>query len=65
MTSFLKGNYKLAKETKKKPAKKNAASSLTEQLEEGALARLGGSMCFVIKGKTFMWVGDEGEAPSP
>ena len=65
MTSFLLGNYKLAKDAKKKPTKKKASASLTEQFEESALARLGGSMCFVIKDKTFMWTGDQGETARP
>ena len=63
MPDFLKGNYQLANEPVKKPAKKKTSPGLTEQFEESALARLGGSMCFVMKGKTFMWTGDEDEAP--
>jgi hypothetical protein len=62
MTSFLKGNYQLAKETQKKRVTRKTATRLTEQFEESALARLGGSMCFVIKDKTFMWVGKQSEA---
>ena len=64
MSSFLQGNYKLPKDTQKKPAKKKAAPSLTEKLEESALAKLGGSMCFVMKGKTFLWSGDGDETAS-
>ena len=64
MASFLKGNYRLDNEPTKKTTKERATPKLTAELEESALARLGGSMCFVIKGKTFMWTGDESEAPS-
>lgn len=64
MSNFLKGNYELKKRPAKIQTRKRAKPKLTEQLEENALARLGGSMCFVIKGKTFMWNGDDGEASS-
>lgn len=65
MTSFLKGNYRLAEGTKKKPGNRKSSKGLTEQLEESALAKLGGSMCFVMKGKTFLWTGDKGETSRP
>jgi hypothetical protein len=65
MTSFLKGNYRLANEIKSKPSDRKPTKSLTDQFEESALAKLGGSMCFVMKGKTFLWTGDEGETPRP
>lgn len=32
---------------------------LTAKFEESALAKLGGSLCFVMKGDTFVWKGDE------
>ena len=64
MPSFLKGNYQVAKETVKKPVEENSTPSLTEQFEESTLARLGGSMCFVMKGKNFMWTGDENDTLS-
>ena len=61
MANILKGNYKLRKEQNKQPAKKASTKGLTEQFEEAALSKLGGSLCFVTKGKTFVWTGDEGE----
>ena len=61
MPEFLKGNYQLANDTMKKPRKRKSLKGLTENLEESALAKLGGSMCFVMKGKTFLWTGDKSE----
>lgn len=57
MTDFLKGNYQLPKKGRKRPARK--AKTLTEELEQEALSKLGGSLCFVMKDKTFLWHGDE------
>ena len=65
MSDFLKGNYQIEGETVPKPVKKRISPDLTDQFEESLLARLGGSMCFVMKGKDFMWMGDEDDAPSP
>ena len=64
MTSFLKGNYELPATPKVRSSRKRTTKSLTEKFEESALAKLGGSMCFVMKGKTFIWTGDEGEEAS-
>jgi hypothetical protein len=60
MADFLKGNYKLSKKPgaqAPKPAKK-AGNKLTQEFEQAALSKLGGSLCFVMKKNTFMWSGD-------
>lgn len=64
MSSFLKGNYQLPEGSNQKRRGKKSSKSLTEQFEEKALAKLGGSMCFVMKGKTFVWTGEESEEAS-
>ena len=54
MPKFLKGNYRLPKgkgAVNRPPAKKD----LTQRFEEHALAKLGGSLCFVMKRGTFVW----------
>lgn len=56
MSELLKGNYELPKEKRAPPAKKE--KDLTERFEEAALAKLGGSLCFVMKKKQFVWKGD-------
>lgn len=58
MAKFLKGNYDLPKR-KKRSATKERKKDLTDKFEESALAKLGGSLCFVMKKKTFLWEGDE------
>ena len=67
MPEFLQGNYQLSEDQKKKVQSKASEETegLTEQFEKEALAKLGGSMCFVMKGKTFLWTGEEIEKPSP
>lgn len=64
MPEFLKGNYELPDKADSEPKTEEAAKSLTELFEEQALAKLGGSMCFVKTGKTFVWSGDDIEQPS-
>ena len=67
MDDILKGNYELPDTKSGKRAnnsrKKKSPESLTDKLEQRALASLGGSMCFVMKGKTFLWTGDDSDAP--
>ena len=60
MTKFLKGNYRLPK-GKGEIAAKKTKKDLTQQFEESALAKLGGSLCFVMKKGNFVWTG-EGDA---
>jgi len=60
MGKLLKGNYELGK-GKNKSIKRARKKDLTAKFEESALAKLGGSLCFVMKKNTFVWKGDEGE----
>ena len=60
MTEFLKGNYTL--ETKIEEPGKGDAPDSTEEFERKALARLGGSICFVRR-KGFLWMGDTADGP--
>ena len=54
MTEYLKGNYKLDAKIEE-PAE--TPGDTTDEFEKKALARLGGSICFVSK-KGFLWTGD-------
>lgn len=59
MTSYLKGNYRLPK---KVTARAKKSQQTTEQkFEQESLVKMGGSIAFVMKSKTFVWKGDEGE----
>lgn len=57
MPEFLKGNYKVDATIEDKA---DAANS-TDEFEKKALARLGGSICFVSK-KGLIWNGDKDKA---
>jgi hypothetical protein len=57
MSEFLKGNYRIDVVIELSPADAEAAS--TEEFERKALARLGGSICYVSK-KGFLWQGERG-----
>lgn len=65
MSKYLKGNYDLGdtpEEPKPDTAEATAdaeAAHTTEEFEEKALERLGGSIAFVIKPKTFLWTGED------
>ena len=61
MPKFLKGNYRLPKGTAR-VAPKKAKKDLTDRLEETALSKLGGSLCFVMKKGAFVWNGSSGKA---
>jgi hypothetical protein len=70
MAEFLKGNYALPKRKRaavgKRPKQRvTSKKSLTQEFEEAALAKLGGSLCFVMKKNTFVWTGESGEAARP
>ncbi len=69
MDDILKGNYKLPDSESvnrtNTSRKKKPSESLTDKLEQSALANLGGSMCFVMKGKTFLWTGEDSDSTSP
>ena len=60
MPKVLKGNYRLPR-GKGKVTANTSRKDLTDQLEESALAKLGGSLCFVAKKGTFIWT-DQGHA---
>jgi hypothetical protein len=55
MSEYLKGNYELKVEIEE--TKADAEAAATDEFERRALARLGGSICFVSK-KGFLWTGD-------
>ena len=59
MKEFLKGNYAL--DAKIEETEEAAADGTEEEFERTALARLGGSICFVRK-KGFVWRGDDPRA---
>ncbi len=61
MAEFLKGNYRLPKRQAKVSGRRKSEKSLTQRFEEAALAKLGGSICFVVKDKTLLWTGDSSE----
>lgn len=61
MPNFMKGNYRLRKSSGRTARKPKA--SLTEQFEKQALAKLGGSLCFVTKKGNMIWSG-EGDGPT-
>ena len=56
MKEFLKGNYKVETEITEDAEAETAGA--TDEFERKALARLGGSVCFVSK-KGFVWTGEE------
>lgn len=60
MAKFLKGNYCLPR-GKNRSITRKKRKDLTARFEESALAKLGGSLCFVMKGNTFVWKGDDVE----
>ncbi len=62
MPDFLKGNYELPHRKRGRAGRKPKAS-LTDQFEKQALAKLGGSLCFVTKKGNMIWSG-EGDGTS-
>ena len=62
MKEFLKGNYTL--DAKIEDPEAIEAEGAEEEFERTALARLGGSICFVRK-KGFVWKGETGEKGGP
>lgn len=59
MAQYLKGNYRLPKKVKARVNK--SQQTIGQKFEQESLSRLGGSIAFVMKSKTFVWKGDEGE----
>ncbi|MBM3126490.1 MAG: hypothetical protein FJZ87_15710 [Chloroflexi bacterium] len=60
--SFLKGNYKLAQEVAPSQEEIPADKLLEQEYYKTALSKLGGSIAFIMKEKTFLWKGDEEDA---
>ncbi len=58
MPGFLEGNYQLPKK-KRGGSGRKAKADLTDQFEKQALAKLGGSLCFVSRKTKFIWTGEE------
>ena len=56
MSHRLKGNYDLPKDQAKPTTQ--PPETVSQEFERRALERLGGSIAFVLKGKTFVWNGD-------
>jgi hypothetical protein len=61
MPDFLKGNYNLNNDNNDTQHTKKV-KSLTEEFEENALAKLGGSICFVSKSGSLIWDGDSADS---
>ncbi len=59
MRKIMKGNYQLPR-GKKGSVSRRPKKDLPDKFEESALAKLGGSLCFVMKKHTFIWKGDKG-----
>ncbi len=65
MPKFLKGNYRLPKGKGELAVRKTKKKDLTDQFEKSALAKLGGSLCFVMKKGTFVWMDEKDDAARP
>ena len=59
MAKYLRGNYRLRKTARSKTREKKKTS--LEEFEQRALEKLGGSIAFVMKPKTFVWTGKNEE----
>lgn len=57
MSEFLKGNYSSPQVKAAEPAA-TPADGIVGEFEKKALERLGGSIAFVMKSKTFLWTPD-------
>lgn len=63
MPEYLKGNYK-SPEVKASDAPEKEKDGLSGEFEKRALERLGGSIAFVMKSKTFLWSPEDGPKKS-
>ena len=66
LNDYLKGNYDLAPANPvgaRKDAPRPATASLEEEFERQALQKLGGSIAFIKKSKSFIWKGPPGDHP--
>lgn len=64
MADYLKGNYKSPK-LKAQDAPPAPEGGLSNEFEQKALERLGGSIAFVMKSKTFLWTPDKDKKDPP
>lgn len=64
--SMLKGNYKLDKEVapSDKKEENREVNPLEQEYYQAAMSKLGGSIAFILKNKTFLWTGDAKSQPS-
>jgi hypothetical protein len=58
MPEYLKGNYKGPQIKEDKAMAPEDANGLRGEFEKAALEKLGGSIAFVMKSKTFLWTPD-------
>ena len=56
---MLKGNYALEDEVQDAQEKADDDKPLEQKYYRAALQKLGGSIAFVMKDKTFLWTGDD------
>ncbi len=56
---ILKGNYKLKDEVNISEENSSDDKLVEQEYYKAALEKLGGSIAFVLKDKTFLWTGDE------
>jgi hypothetical protein len=61
---YLKGNYELAPAAADRtPPPAPSPASLEEEFERQALQKLGGSIAFIKKSKSFVWKGPSRDRP--
>lgn len=59
VSRYLKGNYPLPEKDASQETQRQKDPTASEQFERRALERLGGSIAFVLKKKTFVWKGGD------
>jgi len=60
MSEYLKGNYKAPQPaTKEGVSEQGENTGVQNEFEKRALEKLGGSIAFVMKSKTFLWTAPE------
>lgn len=57
MSDILKGNYEVP-DSPQVDTTEDPSKTLTDKFEEATLAKIGGSICFVMKNDSFLWTGD-------
>ena len=56
---LLQGNYELDNEVESQGDENSPDEALQQEYYKAALQKLGGSIAFVMKDKTFLWTGDK------